>query len=105
MEEQTKYSFSFLYKICVNQICFSLSLPHGEPRYKQCTVMMIKPDAVQECKVEEIVEAVKSLEILAQEEHQFTREHAEEFYQQHKDEVCKLSNNLGMVLIIIIIFD
>ncbi len=51
---------------------------------------MIKPDAVQEGKVEEIVEAVKSrgLEILAQEERQFTKEQAEEFYQQHKDEVC-----------------
>ena len=105
MKEQTNYSFSFSYKIRVNQICFSLPLLHAEPRYKQCTVIMIKPD--EEGKVEEIVEAVKShgLEIPAQEEHQFTREHAEEFYQQHKDEVCKLSNNLGMVLIIIIIFD
>lgn len=61
-----------------------------EPKYKQYTVLMIKPDAVQEGKVEEIVEAVKSrgLEILAQEERQFTKEQAEEFYQQHKDEVC-----------------
>ena len=64
--------------------------------------MMIKPDAVREGKVEEIVEALKShgLEILAQEEHKFNRENAEEFYQQHKDEVCKLSNNLGMILIL-----
>jgi len=51
--------------------------------------MMIKPDAVQEGKVEGIVEAVKSrgLEVLAQEERQFTREQAEEFYQHHKEEV------------------
>ena len=51
--------------------------------------MMIKPDAVQEGKVEEIVEAIKShgLEVLAQEERQLTREQAEEFYQHHREEV------------------
>lgn len=51
--------------------------------------MVIKPDAVQAGKVDEIIEKVKSqgMEILASEEHQFTQEEAAEFYQQHEGSV------------------
>lgn len=62
--------------------------PQGrpEPVHKQFTVMVIKPDAVQAGKVEEILEKVKSegMEVLAYEEHQFTKDEAIEFYKQHE---------------------
>lgn len=51
--------------------------------------MVIKPDAVQEGKVGEILEMIHAhgMEVLAQKEYQFSREEAEEFYQQHKGQV------------------
>ena len=62
---------------------------HAEPVHKQFTVMVIKPDAVQAGKVEEILEKVKSegMEVLAYEEHQFTKDEAIEFYKQHEGSV------------------
>ena len=69
----------------------SVSL-HAEPVHKQYTVLVIKPDAVQAGKVDEIMERVESqgMEILAREEHQFTKEEAAEFYKQHEGSVSSL---------------
>ena len=63
-----------------------------EPTHKQITVMVIKPDAVQAGKVDDILERVKSegLEVLAIEEHQFTKEEAIQFYKQHEGSVRSL---------------
>lgn len=53
--------------------------------------MVIKPDAVKAGKVEEIIERVKGqgLEVLACEEHQFTKDEAAEFYKQHEGSVSQ----------------
>lgn len=51
--------------------------------------MVIKPDAVQAGRVEEILERVQAegIEVLACEEHLFTKEEAVEFYKQHEESV------------------
>ena len=66
--------------------------------------MVIKPDAVQAGKVDEIVEKVQSqgMEILAKEEHQFTKEEAAEFYKQHEGSVSCPS--LSIVYIFLLLF-
>ena len=63
--------------------------PPSAPTKKQYTVMVIKPDAVESGKVEEIVERVRSkgIEVIASKEHVFTREEAAEFYKQHEGSV------------------
>ena len=73
----------------------------SEPVHKQFTVMVIKPDAVQAGKVEEILEKVKSegVEVLAYEEHQFTKDEAIEFYKQHEGSVSKYSSHTHSFLI------
>lgn len=55
----------------------------------QFTVMVIKPDAVKAGKVEEILEQIKGegVDVLATEEHLFTKEEATEFYKQHEGSV------------------
>ncbi len=74
----------------------SLSLSHPAPTLKQYTIMVIKPDAVQAGKVEEIVERVKSqgMEVIASKEHTFTKEEAAEFYKQHEGSVSPAYNLL-----------
>ena len=51
--------------------------------------MVIKPDVVQEGRVEEIVKLLQShgVDVLAREQYQLSRKEAEEFYQEHKDQV------------------
>lgn len=54
--------------------------------------MVIKPDAVQAGKVEEIIERVKNegMEVIATQEHTFTKEEAAEFYKQHEGSVSHI---------------
>ncbi len=61
-----------------------------EPTHKEFTVMVIKPDAVEAGKVDEIMEKIteSGIEILVSKEHHFTKEEAEAFYKQHADSVC-----------------
>ena len=64
-------------------------LPPPAPTRKQCTVAIIKPDAVANGVVEDILAQVEAagLEVLCQEERTLTREEAEDFYKQHEGSV------------------
>ena len=63
--------------------------PSSAPTRKQYTVAVIKPDAVANGVVEEILAQVEAvgLEVLCQEERTLTREEAEDFYKQHEGSV------------------
>lgn len=60
--------------------------PKIEPKRKELSLLVIKPDAVRAGKVDEILETVeaKGLEVLLKEERQLTKEEAAEFYKQHE---------------------
>jgi hypothetical protein len=80
----------------------SPSLLHSSvPTHKQFTVMVIKPDAVQDGKVEEILERVKNegMEVLATQEHLFTKEEAMEFYKQHEGSVSSQTRYCSLLII------
>ena len=88
----------------------------AEPTPKQFTVLLIKPDAVQAGKVDEILEKasyfnkfitiqdnyfnnpplyqveVQGYQVLAKEERQLSKEEAAEFYKQHEGSVSKFSH-------------
>ena len=91
-----------------------------DPTPKQFTVMVIKPDAVQAGKVDEIVERVspynnhfsnsvceclcvchlqvraEGMEVLAMEERLLSKEDAAEFYKQHEGSVITMLHILYM---------
>jgi thiol-disulfide isomerase/thioredoxin len=67
-----------------------------EPVKKQISVLVIKPDAVQAGKADEIIEKLteNGYTILRNEERQLTKEEAAEFYKQHETSVSFASIKL-----------
>lgn len=69
--------------------------PSPAPTRKQYTVAVIKPDAVANGVVEEILAQVEAagLEVLCREERTLTKEEAEDFYKQHEGSVSLQHND------------